>query len=48
MMADDLLLFGGSGSLKLTLKICQYLNVQLGAGEVLRSSSSVVRRRSTQ
>src|SRR5439155_1142506 len=37
-MADDILIFGGSGSPKLTLKICEYLHVQPGAGEVLRFS----------
>src|SRR5437588_6256385 len=37
-MTDDILIFGGSGSPKLTLKICEYLNVQPGAGEVLRFS----------
>ena len=38
MMADEILIFGGSGSPKLTLKICEYLNVQPGAGEVLHFS----------
>jgi ribose-phosphate pyrophosphokinase len=38
MMADDSLIFGGSGSPKLTLKICEYLHVQPGMGEVLRFS----------
>jgi len=38
MMADDILIFGGSGSPKLTLKICEYLHVQPGAREVLRFS----------
>src|ERR671922_1090892 len=38
MMADDFLIFGGSGSPKLTLKICEYLHVQPGTGEVLRFS----------
>ena len=38
MMADDILIFGGSGSPKLTQKICEYLHVQPGAGEVLRFS----------
>lgn len=38
MMTDDILIFGGSGSPKLTLKICEYLHVQPGAGEVLRFS----------
>jgi ribose-phosphate pyrophosphokinase len=37
-MADDLLIFGGSGSPQLTRKICQYLHVQPAAGEVLRFS----------
>src|SRR5687768_13322526 len=37
-MADDILIFGGSGSPKLTRKICEYLHVQPGAGEVLRFS----------
>lgn len=37
-MADDILIFGGSGSPKLTLKICEYLHVQPGLGEVLRFS----------
>jgi len=37
-MADDLVIFGGSGSPKLTLKICQYLKTRPGAGEVLRFS----------
>src|SRR5881296_693699 len=37
-MVDEILIFGGSGSPKLTLKICEYLNVQPGAGEVLRFS----------
>ena len=37
-MVDEILIFGGSGSPKLTIKICEYLNVQPGAGEVLRFS----------
>src|SRR5262249_38481267 len=37
-MADDLVIFGGSGSPKLTLKICEYLGTRRGAGEVLRFS----------
>jgi ribose-phosphate pyrophosphokinase len=37
-MADDLVIFGGSGSPKLTLKICEYLGTQPGAGEVVRFS----------
>jgi ketosteroid isomerase-like protein len=35
-MADHILIFGGSGSPRLTRKICEYLDVQPGAGEVLR------------
>src|SRR5689334_20263023 len=38
MMADDILIFGGSGSPKLTRKICEYLHIQPGAREVLRFS----------
>lgn len=38
MIADDILIFGGSGSPKLTRKICEYLQVQPGAREVLRFS----------
>src|SRR5215471_7961799 len=38
MTADEILIFGGSGSPKLTLKICDYLHVQPGAREVLRFS----------
>jgi ribose-phosphate pyrophosphokinase len=38
MMVDDLVIFGGSGSPKLTLKICEYLKIRPGAGEVLRFS----------
>src|SRR5438067_13926207 len=37
-MVEEILIFGGSGSPKLTLKICEYLNVQPGAGEVLHFS----------
>jgi ribose-phosphate pyrophosphokinase len=37
-MTDDILIFGGSGSPRLTLKICEYLHVQPGVGEVLRFS----------
>ncbi|MEE9146288.1 MAG: ribose-phosphate pyrophosphokinase-like domain-containing protein, partial [Candidatus Tectomicrobia bacterium] len=37
-MADDIFIFGGSGSPKLTLKICEYLQVRPGEGEVLRFS----------
>lgn len=35
---DDMLIFGGSGSPRLTAKICEYLKVKPGAGEVLRFS----------
>jgi ribose-phosphate pyrophosphokinase len=38
MVNDDILIFGGSGSPKLTLKICEYLQLQPGAGDVLRFS----------
>src|SRR5881296_3561151 len=38
MTADDILIFSGSGSPKLTRKICEYLHVQPGAREVLRFS----------
>jgi ribose-phosphate pyrophosphokinase len=38
MTADDILIFGGTGSPKLTRKICDYLGVTPGAGEVLRFS----------
>ena len=31
-MADDVLIFGASGSPRLTRKICEYLDVQPGAG----------------
>ena len=37
-MADDMIVFGGSGSPRLTRKICDYLKTQPGAGEVLRFS----------
>ena len=37
-MDDDILIFGGSGSPRLTRKICEYLNVQPAAGDVLRFS----------
>ena len=37
-MDDNLVIFGGSGSPKLTLKICEYLKTRPGAGEVLRFS----------
>ena len=38
MTADDILVFGGSGSPRLTQKICDYLEVTPGRGEVLRFS----------
>ena len=38
MAADDILIFGGSGSTKLTQKICSYLDVAPGARDVLRFS----------
>jgi ribose-phosphate pyrophosphokinase len=37
-VSDDILIFGGSGSPRLTRRICEYLQVQPGAGEVLRFS----------
>jgi ribose-phosphate pyrophosphokinase len=41
-MADDMVIFGGSGSPRLTLKICEYLHVRPGAGEVLRFSEGTL------
>ena len=41
-MADDMVIFGGSGSPRLTLKICEYLYVRPGAGEVLRFSEGTL------
>ena len=41
-MAEDMVIFGGSGSPKLTLKICEYLHVRPGAGEVLRFSEGTL------
>lgn len=38
MPADDILIFGGSGSTKLTQKICDYVQVKPGARDVLRFS----------
>ena len=38
MAADDILIFGGSGSPKLTQKICNYLDVAPGERDVLRFS----------
>jgi ribose-phosphate pyrophosphokinase len=37
-VSDDILIFGGSASPKLTRKICDYLQVHPGTGEVLRFS----------
>lgn len=37
-MADDILIFSGSSSPVLTSRICEYLRVRPGAGEVLRFS----------
>ncbi len=39
---DDILIFGGSGSPRLTRRICDYLGVQPGAGEVLRFSEGTL------
>jgi len=41
-MADDMVIFGGSGSPKFTLNICEYLHVRPGAGEVLRFSEGTL------
>jgi len=38
MVADDMLVFGGSGSPELTAKICAYLEIEPGKGETLRFS----------
>ncbi len=38
MSADEMLVFGGSGSPNLTKHICEYLGIEPGAGEVLRFS----------
>lgn len=38
MTADEILIFGGSGSPQLTQKICDYLQVRPGAREVIRFS----------
>jgi ribose-phosphate pyrophosphokinase len=38
MIAEDILVFGGSGSPRLTRHICEYLHVQPGQSEVLRFS----------
>ena len=37
-MASDMIIFGGSGSPRLTRKICDYLKTEPGTGEVLRFS----------
>ncbi|HTR62751.1 MAG TPA: ribose-phosphate pyrophosphokinase [Candidatus Binataceae bacterium] len=37
-MASDMIIFGGSGSPRLTRKICDYLKMEPGTGEVLRFS----------
>src|SRR5947199_10305254 len=36
MKADDMLLFGGSASAGLTRRICEYLKLACGQGEVIR------------
>jgi len=38
MSPDDILVFGGSGSPRLTKKICRYLDIPQGKGEVIRFS----------
>lgn len=38
MRTDEILVFGGSGSPKLTESICRYLNIPEGKGEVIRFS----------
>ncbi len=38
MKSDDILVFGGTGSPKLTRSICEYLGTTMGQGEVLRFS----------
>ena len=38
MSADDILVFGGSGSPRLTAKVCEYLEITAGRGEALRFS----------
>jgi ribose-phosphate pyrophosphokinase len=38
MSADDILVFGGSGSPRLTERICEYLEIAPGRGEALRFS----------
>src|SRR5262245_46197398 len=42
MTADDILIFGGSGSPNLTQRICSYLNVTPGAREVIRFSEGTL------
>jgi ribose-phosphate pyrophosphokinase len=38
MSADEIMIFGGSGSVRLSAKICEYLGVPVRASEVLRFS----------
>ncbi|MEX2081441.1 MAG: ribose-phosphate pyrophosphokinase [Dehalococcoidia bacterium] len=42
MSADEMLVFGGSGSPKLTGKICEYLGIEPAGGEVLRFSEGTL------
>lgn len=42
MTADEMLIFGGSGSPKLTRNICDYLGIQPAAGEVHRFSEGTL------
>src|SRR5687767_5797398 len=42
MTADDILIFGGSGSPLLTRRICDYLGVEPGAREVIRFSEGTL------
>jgi len=44
-VADDILIFGGSGSPKLTRKICEYVHVQPGTGKCFASRRQSVRSR---
>ena len=37
-MVDDMLVFGGSGSQKLTANICNYLGIPLGKSETVQFS----------
>ena len=41
-MTDDILIFGGSGSPRLTGKICEYVRARPGAGQVLRFSEGTL------